>query len=31
MGNCPSGNCPSEELSWWGVILVGNCPGGELS
>ena len=25
------GNCPSGELSWWGivlveVILVGNCP-----
>ena len=35
-------NCPGEELSWlgmvvvgslswWGIVLVGNCPGGELS
>ena len=24
------GSCPSEELSWW-VILVGSRPGGELS
>ena len=34
MGNCPNvlvGNCPSGELSWWGIVLVGNCPGGELS
>ena len=25
------GNCPSGELSWWGIVLVGNCPSGELS
>ena len=31
------GNCPSGDLSWWGVVLVGSCPGlgscpsGELS
>ena len=29
-------NCPSGELSWWGIVLVrivlvGNCPSGELS
>ena len=24
---CLSGNSPGEELSWWGVVLVGNCPG----
>ena len=22
------GSCPSGELSWWGIILVGSCPGG---
>ena len=21
------GSCPSGELSWWGVVLVGSCPG----
>ena len=32
MGNYPSGEfTPSGELSWWGVFLVGSCPGGELS
>ena len=35
-GNVLVGNCSSRELSWWGVVLVGivivwNCPGGELS
>ena len=25
------GSCPSGELSWWGVVLVGSRPGGELS
>ena len=25
------GSCPSGELSWWGVVLVGNCLGEELS
>ena len=26
------GNCPGGELSWWGFVLVGICPGGgELS
>ena len=33
------GSCPSREFSWWGsrpggdwgVVLVGNYPGGELS
>ena len=28
------GDCPSEELSWWGIVgsvLVGNCPSGQLS
>ena len=24
------GNCPSGELSWWGVVLVGSCPGGGI-
>ena len=24
-------NCPSGELSWWGVDLVGSCLSGELS
>ena len=36
MGNHPGGSCPSWELSWWGIVLVGSClvgshPGGELS
>ena len=43
MGSCPSGNLfwwgmskwevvlVGGELSWWGVVLVGSCPGGELS
>ena len=22
-------SCPSEEFSWWGIVLVGNCPGGK--
>ena len=31
-----SGSLPGGNLSWWGVVLVGvvlvgNCPGGELS
>ena len=25
------GSFPSWVLSWWGVILAGNCPGGEFS
>ena len=34
MGSHPSGgivllgSSPSGELSWWEVVLVGNCPGG---
>ena len=28
---CGVGNCPSGELSVWGIVLVGNCPSGELS
>ena len=28
MGNCPSGELSSGELSLWGVFLVGNRPGG---
>ena len=27
----PGGSCPVGEVSWWGVVLVGTCPGGELS
>ena len=23
--------CPSGELSWWGVVIMGSCPGGETS
>ena len=41
MGNCPDGeiglvrSCPCEDLSciklsWWGVVLVGSHPGGQL-
>ena len=22
-----SGNFPGGKLSWWGVVLVGSCPG----
>ena len=36
MGSCPIvGSHPGGELSysgessWWGVVLVGSCPGGE--
>ena len=25
------GSCSVGELSWWGAVLVGTCPGGELS
>ena len=25
------GSCPVGVLSWWGVVQVGTCPGGELS
>ena len=33
---CGVGNCPSGELSVWGIVRVGNCPvgncpSGELS
>ena len=43
MGNCLGGEFllwgtslvgsifPSGELSWWGVVLVRNCPGGDFS
>ena len=36
MGNSPDGDCPSGELSWWGIVLMGivlvvSCPNGELS
>ena len=36
MGNCPSGELSSGELSYWGIVRVGNCPvgncpSGELS
>ena len=36
LGSCPVGCRPSEELSrwglsWWGVFLVGSCPGWESS
>ena len=24
------GNSPSGDLSWWGIVVVGNCHGGEL-
>ena len=27
MGSCTSGEL-SGVLSWWGGVLVGNCPGG---
>ena len=30
MGSCPGEGHPGE-LSLWGVILVGSCPGGESS
>ena len=26
MGVVPLGNCRGGELSWWGVVLVGNRP-----
>ena len=25
------GSCPSGDLSWCGIVLVENCPGGESS
>ena len=25
------GSCPSGDLSWWGIVLVGSSLGGELS
>ena len=25
------GSCPDGDLSWWGVVLEGSYPGGELS
>ena len=25
------GSCPSGELSWWGVVLVGSRPAGKFS
>ena len=38
VGSCPNGSIrskwgvgPSGELSWWGVVLVGNYPAGESS
>ena len=27
----PGGNCPSGELFWWAIVLVGSCPVRELS
>ena len=38
MGKCHGGklssgvgSCPCRELSWWGIVLEGSCPGGESS
>ena len=31
MGNHPGGELSGGELSWWEVVLVRNCPGGEVT